>query len=83
MAGCTPTLFAATDQRLTVFNIYRSMLHSLTDVADLEFVINAIARLLSNVHEADNTYLPYSTKQVHIRFFLLCLTVVAPGLSPA
>lgn len=51
-------------QRLTIFNMYRSMLHSLTDKSDLKFLINSIARLLGNVHEAQNTYLPGSTKQI-------------------
>lgn len=40
------------------------MLHSLTEKHDLQFLINSITRLLCNVHEAQNTYLPGSTKQI-------------------
>jgi hypothetical protein len=57
-------LFRDAGQRLTLFNIYRSMLHSLSDKPDLEFIVVAVTRLLSNVHESQNTYLPGSTKQI-------------------
>ena len=54
--------------RMTLFNIYRSMLHSVNDTSDFDYVITAITRLLSNVHQAENTLLPYSTKQVCCRW---------------
>ena len=50
--------------RLSIFNMYRSMLHSLQAKEDLAFVFNGIATLLNNVPYAEKTLLPYSTKQV-------------------
>lgn len=49
---------------MTLFNIYRSMLHSLNEAPDMEFIIAGITRLLSNLHESANTYLPGCNKQV-------------------
>jgi hypothetical protein len=50
--------------RMSIFNLYRSLLHSLTSDADFAFVFKGLSRLLNNVPQADSTYLPYSTKQV-------------------
>jgi hypothetical protein len=49
---------------MSIFNLYRSLLHSLTSDADFAFVFKGLSRLLNNVPQADSTYLPYSTKQV-------------------
>ena len=49
---------------MSLFNIYRSMLHSLSEADDYHFVFAGLARLLNNIPQADNTYLPYSTKKV-------------------
>ncbi len=55
---------------MSLFNIYRSMLHSVSDAADYHFVFEGLARLLNNIPNADATYLPYSTKKVP--YFVLC-----------
>ncbi len=58
-AEVTPQL-----QRMSLFNIYRSMLHNLTEDSDFAFIFTGISRLLNNIPVADSTYLPYSTKKV-------------------
>jgi hypothetical protein len=50
--------------RMSLFNIYRSMLHSLAEPADFHFVYAGLTRMLNNIPQADATYLPYSTKKV-------------------
>ena len=62
-AGAAPAA-PAEPVRMSLFNIYRSMLHSVSEEADYHFVFEGLARLLNNIPNADSTYLPYSTKKV-------------------
>jgi hypothetical protein len=45
-------------------NAIRAMLASLSGARDFRFVFEGLCRLLNNVHEANNTYMPNSLKQI-------------------
>ena len=68
---------------IPVPNLYRGLLAGLHSEADFRRFLAGIIRLLNHVHRADNTYLPYSMKQVRkcccavlCCASLLCLCVV-------
>lgn len=46
-------------------NLYRGLLAGLNSAGDFKILLNGIIKLLNHIHHADNTYLPYSMKQVH------------------
>lgn len=54
-------------------NVFRKYLTSLDQSADFNLIFNGITGLLNNVHEANNTYLPNSLKQIESHQELLVL----------
>ncbi|RYY86564.1 hypothetical protein EON63_05485 [archaeon] len=55
------------------FNIYRKLLCDIHSPSDLQFIYTGFVRLLHNVYEAENTYLPHSITCIHTQQELLVL----------
>lgn len=68
-------------------NLYRGLIAGLHTEADFRILLAGIIRLLNHVHRADNTYLPYSMKQVRLRGYAgvcgLCRFPVHLAAAPA
>jgi hypothetical protein len=63
----------ASDTESRGFNVFRRLLQSITDHAALNFIFRGFSRLLNNIHESDNSYLPYSVTRVTVEQELLIL----------
>lgn len=59
-------------------NYYRQLLSSIQTPRELTFIFDGISRLLNNVHEAVNTYIPGSVMQ--IQFYQVSSSYVPPLL---
>lgn len=55
------------------FNIFRRLLGSIDSPDQLNFIYRGFVRLLNNLHESQNTYLPYSVTRIEIEQELLVL----------
>ena len=55
------------------FNVYRKLLCDINSPSDLQFIYTGFVRLLHNVYEAENTYLPHSITCIHTQQELLVL----------
>jgi hypothetical protein len=55
------------------FNVFRRILGEISAPDQLNFLYRGFVRLLNNAHQADNTYLPYSTTRIGIEQELLVL----------
>jgi len=55
------------------YNVYRRHIGQINRTNALNFIISGFIRLLNNVHEAQNTYLPYSITQIDCHQELLIL----------
>ena len=64
---------AYTDTDSRGFNVFRRLLHSISDPSALHFIFRGFSRLLNNIHESDNSYLPYSVTRVCVDQELLIL----------
>jgi hypothetical protein len=54
-------------------NIYQQLLSQISSKEDFNLIFSAFARLLNNIHEAHNTYLPNSMKEIQCQQELLVL----------
>lgn len=55
------------------FNVFRRLLGTVEAPDQLNFIFRGIVRLLNNVHQSENTYLPYSVTRISIEQELLIL----------
>lgn len=58
------------------FNIFRKLLHDISNNHQLHFIFRGFSRLLNNVHLSQSTYLPYSVPAINVEqvmmWTLLC-----------
>lgn len=64
---------SADDIEAKGFNIFRKVLSKIDSPDHLTFMYKGFVRLLNNVHQAENSYLPYSVTRVSIEQELLIL----------
>ena len=71
-AAGLPTV-AATDEGAPGFNVFRLLLSKIDSLSEFNFLYRGFVRLLSNVHQSDGGYLPYSVTKIAVEQELLVL----------
>lgn len=63
----------AEDTRAQGFNVFRKILGSIEDPAQLQFMFRGFVRLLNNIPQSDASYVPFSASRVTVEQELLVL----------